>query len=251
MQHMQHMPRRPIPSRSQCISLLRFLLLFVGLLAGVKLAVIAVWRWGGEAPRRRVAQTNKYWINPIATHVFKAGGRYSPYAVIRHVGRRSGRTYCTPVIACRVDDQFVVPLPYGRRTDWHRNLQAAGDGTLVWQGAVYALGAPKPMPATTALPAFPRLWQAALRVYGVGEYVSLPLALPDQEAGARRRSRSGEERLEVGTCAPNPFPLLRPARSRLWFPRTDAVRSPDRSARDGARERPQRLPWKAPVRHRS
>src|SRR5215469_16004263 len=48
-----------------------------------------------------------------------AGKQGSGTSVVRHVGRLSGRTYQTPVIAARHDDKFLIALPYGQRTDGH------------------------------------------------------------------------------------------------------------------------------------
>ncbi|NIH84217.1 nitroreductase family deazaflavin-dependent oxidoreductase [Amycolatopsis granulosa] len=48
------------------------------------------------------------------------------FAMIVHRGRRSGRTYRTPVKIFRVADSLVVALTYGPDSDWVRNVLAAG-----------------------------------------------------------------------------------------------------------------------------
>ncbi|NIH81185.1 nitroreductase family deazaflavin-dependent oxidoreductase [Amycolatopsis viridis] len=48
------------------------------------------------------------------------------FAMIVHRGRRSGRTYRTPVKTFRVADSLVVALTYGPDADWVRNVLAAG-----------------------------------------------------------------------------------------------------------------------------
>jgi deazaflavin-dependent oxidoreductase (nitroreductase family) len=58
-----------------------------------------------------------------------------PFAVIHHVGRRSGRGYRTPVVAFRSRGGFVVPMTYGRDVDWGRNLLAAGGGEIEQMGS--------------------------------------------------------------------------------------------------------------------
>jgi hypothetical protein len=51
-------------------------------------------------------------LNPLVLGV--ARRRHSAdYAILRHVGRRSGRSYATPVVAHPVDDGFLIALPYG------------------------------------------------------------------------------------------------------------------------------------------
>jgi len=48
-----------------------------------------------------------------------------PFAVIHHVGRRSGRPYRTPVVAFHAGAGFVVPMTYGRDVDWALNIVRA------------------------------------------------------------------------------------------------------------------------------
>jgi deazaflavin-dependent oxidoreductase (nitroreductase family) len=55
-------------------------------------------------------------------------------ALMRHVGRRTGKPYETPVIAERTEDGFVIPIAYGTDSDWYHNVIAAGRGKIVWRG---------------------------------------------------------------------------------------------------------------------
>ena len=48
------------------------------------------------------------------------------FAIVIHVGRRSGRRYRTPVNVFRSDGRYVFALTYGPETDWVRNVLAAG-----------------------------------------------------------------------------------------------------------------------------
>jgi deazaflavin-dependent oxidoreductase (nitroreductase family) len=52
--------------------------------------------------------------------------RLPGFGVIHHRGRRSGREFQTPVNLFPVPGGFVVALTYGSRTDWLRNVLAAG-----------------------------------------------------------------------------------------------------------------------------
>ncbi|MGJ7441067.1 nitroreductase family deazaflavin-dependent oxidoreductase [Aquipuribacter sp. MA13-6] len=63
-----------------------------------------------------------------------AGTPGSTTALVRHTGRRSGRTYETPVDAVRTSDGFVVAMVYGPDTDWVRNVVAGGPATVVHDG---------------------------------------------------------------------------------------------------------------------
>jgi deazaflavin-dependent oxidoreductase (nitroreductase family) len=73
-----------------------------------------------------------------------AGSRYFPiWAAVEHRGRRSGHTYTTPIaIAASTPDSLYIGLPWGAGTDWVRNLEAAGGGTVRWKGVSYAVTDP-------------------------------------------------------------------------------------------------------------
>jgi hypothetical protein len=86
---------------------------------------------------RRVVFNFVALLNPFALWVVTRRPMY--YGVIHHVGRHSGRTYSTPVVAKLTADSIIIPLPYGPDTDWCRNLLAAGHATLTLHGAEYAI----------------------------------------------------------------------------------------------------------------
>jgi hypothetical protein len=85
-----------------------------------------------------------------------AGRRFSPYALLRHTGRRSGRAHLTPLGAYRFGDGFVLGLTYGPGADWCRNVAASGHAMLRWHGQDYALERPEVIPMSPrVLGAFP------------------------------------------------------------------------------------------------
>jgi deazaflavin-dependent oxidoreductase (nitroreductase family) len=78
---------------------------------------------------------------PIAFRSFNrvallvAGRRFVPvWAVLRHRGRRSGREYEIPVAVLATPDAFVIGLPWGRGTDWVRNVWSADGCVVRWRG---------------------------------------------------------------------------------------------------------------------
>ncbi|MHB8694057.1 MAG: nitroreductase family deazaflavin-dependent oxidoreductase [Solirubrobacteraceae bacterium] len=89
---------------------------------------------------RRVARFNKAINNPIQRQY---AWLLPPWAMIVHHGRRSGRVYRTPVDAFRSGDQLAVVVLYGDRSDWVRNLLAAGRGQVVRGGHTYDLLEPR------------------------------------------------------------------------------------------------------------
>ena len=87
-------------------------------------------------------------MRPLALR--SAGKEGSHTSVVRHVGRRSGRTYETPVIAARHGDSFLIALPYGERTDWLKNVLGKGSAAIVTDGHTYQVDRPQVIPMAEA-----------------------------------------------------------------------------------------------------
>ena len=124
----------------------------------------------------RIRTFNKHITNPLL-HTFASCSR-GPFAIIRHVGRRSGKPYETTIMIWPMGDGFVIALTYGESVDWYRNILAAGHCTLLWHGRVYAVGKPEPIDVETALPAFPLAFRPILRRRGV-PFVRVKSAAPE------------------------------------------------------------------------
>src|SRR4029453_15517596 len=50
-----------------------------------------------------------------------------PFPILTHVGRRSARTYRTPINVFHRGDNWVFALTYGSDVQWLKNIMAAGD----------------------------------------------------------------------------------------------------------------------------
>jgi len=85
---------------------------------------------------RWLAKVNRRVFNPIE---IRRGVR----PVLTHVGRSSGTTYRTPLDAHRVPDGFVFIPNYGPRSDWVRNVLAAGTADLSIGGEEIELDSPR------------------------------------------------------------------------------------------------------------
>jgi deazaflavin-dependent oxidoreductase (nitroreductase family) len=112
-------------------------------------------------------------MRPLALR--SAGKAGSNTSVVRHVGRRSGRTYETPVIAARHDDSFVIALPYGKRTDWLKNVLDRGSATIVAKGQVYEVDRPEVIPIAEATSYFRPREQRMHRQFHVGSALQVRL----------------------------------------------------------------------------
>lgn len=117
---------------------------------------------------------NKYVFNPA---MLQLAGRKHWYAgVIRHTGRRSRKSYVTPVVADRVTDGFIVPLPYGTGVDWLSNVLAAGEATVTVGGQTYDVVEPEVIDAAVALPQLSERRRRAYARFGIDNFVKVRLA---------------------------------------------------------------------------
>jgi deazaflavin-dependent oxidoreductase (nitroreductase family) len=70
-------------------------------------------------------------------------GRAPGFAVITHVGRKSGRAYTSPVNLFKDGDGYVIALTYGRDSEWVRNVVAAGHVDVRTEGHTIRLVDPE------------------------------------------------------------------------------------------------------------
>ena len=120
---------------------------------------------------KRLRTFVKHFVNPILRNA--AHSSHGPFALLRHVGRRSGKTYEIPIMVWRIEDGFIIALTYGPNVDWLRNLQAAEQGTLRWHKQEYVFQTPVFVDKATALRALPAFIRSFLGRRGTHEFVKL------------------------------------------------------------------------------
>ena len=104
-----------------------------------------------------------------------AGRRFFPlWAVVHHIGRKSGRELTVPV-AVRVTPQlFIVVLPWGPGTNWARNVLAAGGCVVRWKGADHQTGRPEVVEQAQARSYYSRFeWAVVQRVFRAESFLLL------------------------------------------------------------------------------
>jgi hypothetical protein len=148
-----------------------FPMIVLGALFAILLLVLLMLVGDRERFLRRMRFFSKRAINPVVLRF--AGSRHSPFAVIRHVGRRSGRVYETPLLVAPLQDGFVIEMTYGLEVDWYRNVVAAGECRLLWRGREYARNEFGPIDVKTALPTFPLLLRLPLQLFGAQHFVRM------------------------------------------------------------------------------
>jgi deazaflavin-dependent oxidoreductase (nitroreductase family) len=103
-------------------------------------------------PRKAFFWLLQHTINPVATAGARSGR--GPFSLVRHIGRKSGRLYETPLIVARVPEGFVAELTYGPNVSWYRNTVAAGRCVLIVGGTEYVVDAVTDYSAEDGLKAF-------------------------------------------------------------------------------------------------
>ena len=103
-----------------------------------------------------------------------AGRRFFPlYGVIEHRGRRSGRIFHTVVVVRPVAEGFVVPMPWGERTDWYRNVRAAGGCTIRWKGHYHPVDQPETLDPHAVMSTFNTIERAIMSRLGITQCLRL------------------------------------------------------------------------------
>lgn len=80
--------------------------------------------------------------NPYLVERGIAGAGRSELGTLEHVGRRSGRRHLTPVHPVATADGFRIVVPLGPKSEWARNVIAAGHCRMQLHDMVYELDEP-------------------------------------------------------------------------------------------------------------
>jgi deazaflavin-dependent oxidoreductase (nitroreductase family) len=124
-------------------------------------------------PRRSAIRTRFLWLlrntlNRLTTRIAQTG--HGPFSVVRHVGRKSGRTYETPVILVRVPEGFIAELTYGEGVNWYRNIVAAGGCVVVHHRKEYRIESIEPCSAERGRNAYPFPFRQVLSAAGRDQF---------------------------------------------------------------------------------
>lgn len=107
-------------------------------------------------------------LNRVTRPLARAGR--GPFSLVRHVGRRSGRTFETPLILAATDGGFVAELTYGDQVNWYRNIVSAGECDVVVKGKPHHIDRIEVMPAEQGRAAFGHPFDWILTVLGRREF---------------------------------------------------------------------------------
>ena len=150
-----------------------------------------------------IARFNKKVTNPVLGHLVG----YGPFAQVEHVGRTSGRTYRTVIMAFRQKSSssqglgdsndgdsgagagdlgtVTMALTYGPDVDWLKNATAAGHARLRFQGRILTLGAPRRLATDEGLARMPLGPRQILPLTGTSEFVQFPVLAESPSLASR------------------------------------------------------------------
>jgi deazaflavin-dependent oxidoreductase (nitroreductase family) len=121
--------------------------------------------------KRWLAKINIAFTNQI-TGLF--AGWLPGFGILTHVGRKSGKVYRTPVNVFRAPHGFIIALTYSSRSEWVKNVLAAGGCELKTRRKKYQLSTPKVVRDPTR-GRFPIPVRLVLRLVGADEYMELSI----------------------------------------------------------------------------
>jgi deazaflavin-dependent oxidoreductase (nitroreductase family) len=121
----------------------------------------------GSTRTRLLAVLNRT-LNQATSQVARSG--HGPFSLVRHVGRKSGRTYETPLILAQVPEGFIAELTYGTDVNWYRNVLAAGECVLLHHRVEYHVVAIEPCSAERGRDAYPIPFRQILKATGRSEF---------------------------------------------------------------------------------
>ncbi|KAY38112.1 nitroreductase family deazaflavin-dependent oxidoreductase [Mycobacterium tuberculosis] len=124
-----------------------------------------------------LARFNRYVTNPIQR---LWAGWLPAFAILEHVGRRSGKPYRTPlnVFSADVDGRagVAILLTYGPNRDWLKNITAAGGGRMRRYGKTFGVANPRRLTKAEAAPYVSSRWRPVLARLPFDEAVLLTKA---------------------------------------------------------------------------
>jgi len=102
----------------------------------------------------------KYVANPIQR---LWAGRIPAHGILEHVGRRSGKSYRTPLVVFDADVDgrpgVAILLTYGPNRDWLKNVTATNGGRMLRYGKTFGVTDPRVVSKAEASEHVTRRWR--------------------------------------------------------------------------------------------
>jgi deazaflavin-dependent oxidoreductase (nitroreductase family) len=121
-----------------------------------------------RTPRSRFLWLLNNTLNRATSRIARSG--HGPFSLIRHVGRKSGRAYETPVILATAPEGFIAELTYGEDVNWYRNIVAAGGCVVVHHRVEYRVTRIEPCEPERGRAAYPAPFKQILKAAGRSDF---------------------------------------------------------------------------------
>jgi deazaflavin-dependent oxidoreductase (nitroreductase family) len=118
----------------------------------------------------RVRRLANRYVNPLTLRV---AATLPAFAVLTHEGRKTGRTYRTPINVFRQEDFYFIFLTYGSDAQWVKNVIAADSCLLETRRRVIELVEPELITDPELRSAPPVVGFVERRFAGVTQYLRM------------------------------------------------------------------------------
>ncbi len=125
----------------------------------------------GSTLRKGWLFTIKHSLNLLTGRIARRGSNH--FSIVRTVGRKSGKTFETPIIVQPIEGGFVCELTYGPEVNWYRNLVAANGGEILRDGVTTKIVGLEPMTTAEGIAAFTPFQRLVLRMLKRTHFVRL------------------------------------------------------------------------------
>jgi hypothetical protein len=115
--------------------------------------------------------TIKHSLNRLTGRMARRGSKH--LSIVRTIGRKSGKTFETPIMVQPVTGGFVCELTHGPNVNWYQNLIAATRGEVVRQGVTTKIVGLEPMTTAEGVAVFTPTQRRVLRMLRRTHYVKL------------------------------------------------------------------------------
>jgi deazaflavin-dependent oxidoreductase (nitroreductase family) len=113
------------------------------------------------------------YLNPVTRPLAR---RLPTFAILTHRGRKTGRTYRTPINVFRRGNDYLFFLTYGSDVQWVKNILATGSCTIETRGRIVELVEPELITDPELRPAPPPVRFVERRIAGVTQYLRMRVA---------------------------------------------------------------------------
>jgi deazaflavin-dependent oxidoreductase (nitroreductase family) len=121
---------------------------------------------------RWLARTNRRFTNHLLGRLPR---RWSPFAIVYHSGRTTGKSYRTPLAAFKTETGAILTPTYGPGADWVKNVLVAERFQMDIRGSRWQLHGARLVGRDEAWPYLPLLVRVAMRLLRIDVFVRADL----------------------------------------------------------------------------